>query len=99
MSLHSPLTEALYGHLRASVYLAQVALELEWTIFSRLLAILILLTFSYILYILISLKDGRHPLRIWEKLGKPVVKIFRPWTFARLLNNSDPYASSIGKSC
>ncbi|KAI8373768.1 hypothetical protein BD560DRAFT_446278 [Blakeslea trispora] len=95
MSTNSPLTEALYGHLKASVYLAQVALRLEWTIFSRLLAILVCLTFSYIIYILITLKDGRHPLRIWEKLGKPVVKIFRPWTFARLLNNSDPYASSI----
>ncbi|KAI8097858.1 uncharacterized protein B0P05DRAFT_94591 [Gilbertella persicaria] len=92
---NSPLITALYGHLEASIYLVQVALKLEWTIFSRLLTGLMVLTFSYIVYILITLKDGRHPLVIWEKLGKPVVKIFRPWTFARLLNNSDPYASSI----
>ncbi|GAA5810311.1 hypothetical protein MFLAVUS_003732 [Mucor flavus] len=91
----SPLIAALYGHLEATVHLVQVAVKLEWTIFSRLLSSLVIVTFSYIFYILITLRHGRHPLMIWEKLGKPVVKIFRPWTFARLLNNSDPYASSI----
>ncbi|KAK4518044.1 uncharacterized protein ATC70_001394 [Mucor velutinosus] len=91
----SPLIAALYGHLEATIHLVQVALKLEWTIFSRLLAVLMFLTMAYIIYILITLRHGRHPLMIWEKLGKPVVKIFRPWTFARLLNNSDPYARSI----
>ncbi|KAI9473737.1 MAG: hypothetical protein EXX96DRAFT_579155 [Benjaminiella poitrasii] len=91
----SPLIAALYGHVQASIHLIQVILKLEWTIFSRLVAVLIFLTFAYIFYIMITLRHGRHPLMIWEKLGKPVVKIFRPWTFARLLNNSDPYAASI----
>ncbi|KAI7895495.1 uncharacterized protein EV154DRAFT_495113 [Mucor mucedo] len=95
MSETSPLLAALYGHLEATVHLIQVAVKLEWTIFSRLIGSLVVMTFAYIVYILISLRHGRHPLMIWEKLGKPVVKIFRPWTFARLLNNSDPYASSI----
>ncbi|CEP06915.1 hypothetical protein [Parasitella parasitica] len=91
----SPLVAALYGHLEATIYLVQVALKLEWTIFSRLVAVLMFFTMAYISYILITLRHGRHPLMIWEKLGKPVVKNFRPWTFARLLNNSDPYARSI----
>lgn len=93
----SPLIAALYGHVEATIHLVQVAVKLEWTIFSRLIGTLLVTTFAYIVYILITLRHGRHPLMIWEKLGKPVVKIFRPWTFARLLNNSDPYASSIGK--
>lgn len=93
----SPLIAALYGHLEATIHLIQVAVKLEWTIFSRLLSGLTFVTFAYIIYIMITLRHGRHPLMIWEKLGKPVVKIFRPWTFSKLLNNSDPYASSIGK--
>lgn len=96
-STYSPLIAALYGHLEATIHLVQVAVKLEWTIFSRLIGTLLVATFAYIFYIMITLRHGRHPLMIWEKLGKPVVKIFRPWTFARLLNNSDPYASSIGK--
>ncbi|CAO3620961.1 unnamed protein product [Mucor hiemalis] len=91
----SPLIAALYGHLEATIHLIQVAVKLEWTIFSRLLSGLTFVTFAYIIYIMITLRHGRHPLMIWEKLGKPVVKIFRPWTFSKLLNNSDPYASSI----
>ncbi|KAI8890380.1 hypothetical protein K501DRAFT_236592 [Backusella circina FSU 941] len=91
----SPLVAALYGHFQATLYLIQVALMLEWTIFTRLFAFLVVLTFSYIFYILITLRHGRHPLMIWEKLGKPVVKLFRPWTFAKLVGNSDPYARSI----
>lgn len=94
----SPLIAALYGHLEATIHLIQVAVKLEWTIFSRLLACLTFITLAYIVYILITLRHGTHPLMIWEKLGKPVVKIFRPWTFARLLNSSDPYARSIGKA-
>jgi hypothetical protein len=93
----SPFLAALYGHLRATIHLVQVALKLEWTIFSRLLMGLTIITFAYLIYIMITLRHGRHPLMIWEKLGKPVVKIFRPWTFSYLLNNSDPYARSIGK--
>lgn len=93
----SPLIAALYGHLEATIHLIQVAVKLEWTIFSRLVSGLIFVTVGYIIYIMITLRHGRHPLMIWEKLGKPVVKIFRPWTFSKLLNNSDPYARSIGK--
>lgn len=93
----SPLISALYGHLEATIHLIQVAIRLEWTIFSRLFATLAFGTIAYIVYILITLRHGTEPLMIWEKLGKPMVKIFRPWTFARLLNNRDPYASSIGK--
>ena len=92
----SPLVAALYGHFAATIHLVQVAVKLEWTIFSRLLTGLIFATLGYIIYIMITLRHGRHPLMIWEKLGKPVVKIFRPWTFAKLLNHSDPYARSIG---
>lgn len=91
----SPLIAALYGHLEATIHLIQVAVKLEWTIFSRLLSGLTFVTVGYIIYIMITLRHGRHPLMIWEKLGKPVVKIFRPWTFSKLLNHSDPYASSI----
>jgi hypothetical protein len=91
------LVAALYGHFQATLHLIQVALMLEWTIFTRLFAFLVVLTFSYIFYILITLRHGRHPLMIWEKLGKPVVKLFRPWTFAKLVGSSDPYARSIGK--
>lgn len=93
----SPFLAALYGHLQATIHLVQVALKLEWTIFTRLVGGLTFITFAYLIYIMITLRHGRHPLMIWEKLGKPVVKIFRPWTFAYLLNNSDPYARSIGK--
>jgi hypothetical protein len=95
-STMSPLVAALYGHFQASLHLIQVVLMLEWTIFTRLFAFLVVLTFSYIFYILITLRHGRHPLMIWEKLGKPVVKLFRPWTFAKLVGSSDPYARSIG---
>ncbi|KAI8973778.1 hypothetical protein BDF20DRAFT_884000 [Mycotypha africana] len=91
----SPLVVALYGHLEATIHLVQVIVKLEWTIFSRLLAGLILITGTYLVYVMITLRHGHHPLLIWEKLGKPVVKIFRPWTFAYLLNYSDPYARSI----
>ncbi|KAI8974130.1 hypothetical protein BDB01DRAFT_807711 [Pilobolus umbonatus] len=91
----SPLISALYGHLEATINLIQAILKLEWTIFSRLIAGLVILTFLYIIYIVITLRHSRHPLLIWNKLGKPVVKLFRPLTFSYLLNSSDPYARSI----
>lgn len=93
---NSPLIAALYGHLEATIRLVQVAVKLEWTIFSRLLSGLMIATVAYIIYVMMTLRDGNNPLLIWERLGKPVVKIFRPWTFARLLNNANPYSSSIG---
>ncbi|KAG0736558.1 hypothetical protein G6F16_008153 [Rhizopus arrhizus] len=94
-STQSPLVSAFYAHLEATIDLIQVVLRLEWTIFIRCIAILALATSAYIIYIIITLRHGLHPLLIWDKLGKPVVKLFRPWTFSYLLSQSDPYARSI----
>ncbi|RCI05430.1 hypothetical protein CU098_013499 [Rhizopus stolonifer] len=90
-----PLVAAFYAHLDATIDLMQVILRYEWTIFIRFTIALSLATIVYIIYIILTLRHGLHPLLIWDRLGKPVVKIFRPWTFSYLLNKSDPYASSI----
>lgn len=91
------LTTAFYEHIEATTRLIRVALELEWTIFTRFVVGVILGTFLTVLYLLFTLRNTRQPLTTWERLNKPVVKLFRPWIFSLLLGHADPYAKSIGK--
>ncbi|KAI7862900.1 hypothetical protein BDF14DRAFT_1849474 [Spinellus fusiger] len=91
----SPLIAAFYEQLQATLQLIQVALQLEWTIFSRLIGGVLLATMGYIVYLIITLRHSRQPLVMWEKLAKPLVKLYRPRLFALLLGNIDPYARSI----
>ncbi|KAI8341953.1 hypothetical protein BC941DRAFT_510038 [Chlamydoabsidia padenii] len=91
----SPLTEALYSHVQATLHLIQVFLALEWTIFSRLTFGILALAFVYLLALVFSVRNERQPLLVWEKLGKPIIKPLRPRVFAFLLGYSDPYAKSI----
>lgn len=92
----SPLATAIYEHFQATVRLIQVALMLEWTIFTRFVVGVILATILSVLYLVFSLRNARQPLVIWERLNKPLVKLFRAWIFAWLLGNADPYVRSIG---
>lgn len=94
----SPLANAIYEHFEATGRLVRVALELEWTIFTRFIVGVIITTFITVIYLLLTMRNARQPLVIWERLNKPIIKLFRPWIFATLLNNADPYAQSIGKS-
>ncbi|CAO3636382.1 unnamed protein product [Cunninghamella echinulata] len=91
----SPLLDALSIHFQATLHLIRVFLELEWTIFSRLLVLFILVATFYFGYLIFTLRNVRQPLQAWEKLGKPFIKPFRPRTFAFLLGKIDPYAKSI----
>ncbi|KAL1936759.1 hypothetical protein VTP01DRAFT_893 [Rhizomucor pusillus] len=91
----SPLATAIYEHFQATVRLIQVALMLEWTIFTRFVVGVILATILSVLYLVFSLRNARQPLVIWERLNKPLVKLFRAWIFAWLLGNADPYVRSI----
>lgn len=93
----SPFTAALYGHMEATVHLVRVALELEWTIFTRFIVGVILVTLISLVYLLFTMRNARQPLSIWERLNKPLIKLFRPRIFAYLLGKADPYATSIGK--
>ncbi|KAI9028979.1 hypothetical protein CLU79DRAFT_737001 [Phycomyces nitens] len=91
----TPLAAAFYSQVQATGQLVRVALELEWTIFSRLIGGVILATTAYIIYLIITLRHSRQPLVMWERLAKPFVKLFRPRLFAFLLGNTDPYTRSI----
>ncbi|KAI9494641.1 hypothetical protein BDB00DRAFT_817631 [Zychaea mexicana] len=91
----SPLAAAAYEHMEATARLVRVALALEWTIFTRFIVGVILATLLTVIYLLFTLRNARQPLVIWERLNKPIVKLFRPWIFAQLLANADPYAQSI----
>ncbi|KAI7902844.1 uncharacterized protein BX663DRAFT_568749 [Cokeromyces recurvatus] len=92
---HSLLTEALYEHLQATIQLTKVALELEWTVFTRFIVGAMIATFFSIIYLVFTLRNSRRPLVIWEKLNKPLIKLFRPKIFAFLLGNMNPYSRSI----
>lgn len=94
----SPLANAIYEHFEATGRLVRVALELEWTIFTRFIVGVIIATVITVIYLLLTMRNARQPLVIWERLNKPIIKLFRPWIFATLLNKADPYAQSIGKS-
>lgn len=93
----SLLADAFSEHVQATVRLTKVALELEWTVFTRFTVGVIAATFLSIIYLVWTLRHSRRPLVVWEKLNKPLIKIFRPKIFAFLLGNINPYSGSIGK--
>lgn len=94
----STLTEAFRAHVQATIRLTKVVLELEWTIFTRFIVGVIVATFLSIIYLVWTLRKSRRPLVIWDRLNKPIIKLFRPRIFAFLMRNSNPYSGSIGKS-
>ena len=92
----SLLADAFSEHVQATIQLTKVALELEWTVFTRFTVGVIAATFLSIIYLVWTLRHSRRPLVVWEKLNKPLIKIFRPKIFAFLLGNINPYSGSIG---
>ncbi|ORX45869.1 Thioesterase/thiol ester dehydrase-isomerase [Hesseltinella vesiculosa] len=96
MTTSSPsLLEALAAQTQATANLIRVCLALEWTVFSRSMMSVVTIAFFYLVYLIFTLRNVRQPLTVWEKLGKPVIKPFRPWVYSFLLGKSDPYANSI----
>jgi hypothetical protein len=95
----SLLADAFKQHVQATIQLAQVALELEWTIFTRFTVGVIAATILSIIYLVLTLRNSRRPLVVWEKLNKPLIKLFRPRLFAFLMGNINPYSGSIGIVC
>ncbi|RCH88108.1 hypothetical protein CU097_004344 [Rhizopus azygosporus] len=91
----STLTEAFRAHVQATIRLTKVVLELEWTIFTRFIVGVIVATFLSIIYLVWTLRKSRRPLVIWDRLNKPIIKLFRPRIFAFLMRNSNPYSGSI----
>jgi hypothetical protein len=94
----SHLADAFSEHVQATIRLAKVALEVELTVFTRFTVGVIAATFLSIIYLVWTLRHSRRPLVVWEKLNKPLIKVFRPKIFAFLLGNINPYSGSIGKS-
>jgi hypothetical protein len=97
-SKQSVLAQALYQHFQATIQLIQAALALEWTILTRFIVGVIVATILSILYLVWTLRDSQQPLHVWEKLNKPLIKLFRPKIFAFLLSGVNPYVGSIGKT-
>jgi len=93
----SLLADAFSEHVQATIRLTKVALELEWTVFTRFTVGVIAATILSVIYLVWTLRNSRRPLVVWEKLNKPLIKIFRPKIFAFLLGNINPYSGSIGK--
>lgn len=91
------LAAALHEHIDASLNLIRVALELEWTILTRFIVGVAFATFLSVIYLLWTLRHSKQPLVVWEKLNRPMVKLFRGWIFATLLRNVNPYSGSIGQ--
>ncbi|KAH8552213.1 hypothetical protein BGW37DRAFT_491009 [Umbelopsis sp. PMI_123] len=89
------LAEALAEHLNASLNLIRVALELEWTILTRFIVGVAVATLLSVVYLLWSLRNTKQPLVVWEKLNRPMVKLFRAWIFATIHRNVNPYVGSI----
>ncbi|KAI8987709.1 hypothetical protein BDF20DRAFT_815624 [Mycotypha africana] len=89
------LKDAFYQHVQATVQLTKVALALEWTVFTRFTVGVVVATFLSIVYLMFTLRHTRRPLVIWEKLNKPIIKLFRPRLFAFLLGGMNPYTTSI----
>ncbi|SAL95719.1 hypothetical protein [Absidia glauca] len=94
-SKQSVLAQALYQHFQATIQLIQAALALEWTILTRFIVGVIVATILSILYLVWTLRDSQQPLHVWEKLNKPLIKLFRPKIFAFLLSGVNPYVGSI----
>ncbi|GAA5816399.1 hypothetical protein MFLAVUS_009928 [Mucor flavus] len=91
----SLLADAFSQHIQATIQLTKVALELEWTIFTRFTVGVITATMLSIIYLVLTLRNSKRPLVVWEKLNKPLIKLFRPRIFAFLLGNMNPYSKSI----
>ena len=91
------LAAAFSDHINASLNLIRVALELEWTILTRFIVGVAVATFLSVVYLTLSLRNSRQPLVVWEKLNRPMVKLFRSWIFATLLRNVNPFSGSIGR--
>lgn len=95
-STTSLLADAFYEHVQATIHLTKVALELEWTIFTRFTVGVIAATVLSVIYLVFTLRNSKRPLVVWEKLNKPLIKVFRPKIFAFLFSNMNPYSGSIG---
>lgn len=93
------LADAFSEHVQATIRLAKVALELEWTIFTRFTVGVITATILSTFYLILTLRNSKRPLVVWEKLNKPLIKVFRPKIFSFLLGNMNPYSASIGMVC
>ncbi|ORX61299.1 hypothetical protein DM01DRAFT_1365562 [Hesseltinella vesiculosa] len=91
----SDLGQALAEHFQATLHLSHVALALEWTILTRFIVGVMVATLLSIVYLVWTLRDSQQPLHVWEKLNKPVIKLFRPKIFAFLLRGVNPYVGSI----
>ncbi|KAI8983488.1 hypothetical protein BDB01DRAFT_790982 [Pilobolus umbonatus] len=89
------LADAFSSHIEATVRLTKVALELEWTIFTRFIVGVIFATVLSVIYLVWTLRNSRRPLVVWEKLNKPLIKLFRPRIFSFILKNINPYSGSI----
>jgi hypothetical protein len=94
----SQLADAFSEHVQATIRLAKVALEVELTVFARFMVGVVAATILSIIYLVWTLRHSRRPLVVWEKLNKPLIKVFRPKIFAYLLGNINPYSGSIGKN-
>ncbi|EPB91352.1 hypothetical protein HMPREF1544_01869 [Mucor circinelloides 1006PhL] len=91
----SLLADAFSEHVQATIRLTKVALELEWTVFTRFTVGVIAATILSVIYLVWTLRNSRRPLVVWEKLNKPLIKIFRPKIFAFLLGNINPYSGIV----
>ncbi|KAI7896758.1 uncharacterized protein EV154DRAFT_584922, partial [Mucor mucedo] len=87
--------DAFSEHVNATVRLTKVALELEWTIFTRFTVGVLTATILSTFYLVLTLRNSKRPLVVWEKLNKPLIKLFRPKIFSLLLGNVNPYSASI----
>ncbi|KAI8070053.1 hypothetical protein BC940DRAFT_20404 [Gongronella butleri] len=94
-SKYADLGQALSEHFQATLHLSRVALALEWTILTRFIVGVVVSTLLSIIYLVWTLRGSRQPLHVWEKLNKPVIKLFRPKIFAFLLCGVNPYVGSI----
>jgi MFS superfamily sulfate permease-like transporter len=65
----SNLSETFKAHVQASIRLIKVALELEWTVFTRFIAGVIMGAFLSIIYLIWTLHKTKHPLVVWERLN------------------------------
>ncbi|KAI8880927.1 hypothetical protein K501DRAFT_296163 [Backusella circina FSU 941] len=88
-------SEAFSEHVQATIRLTKVALELEWTIFTRFTVGVLFATVLSIMYLVFTLRNSRRPLVVWERLNKPLIKLFRARIFSFLLGNVNPYSGSI----
>ncbi|RUS35611.1 hypothetical protein BC938DRAFT_482908 [Jimgerdemannia flammicorona] len=75
--------------------LIRKAIELEWTVVRFFVLGTIVATALTAAYLMFVLRNSKAPLKVWESLGGPAIKLFRPWLFAVLLTNANPFSGSI----